>query len=105
MEHPLGTADDPPSDPERSGIESRWYQSSHDNRALADGGAMAVLAGDAISAVDSLPRRRIRVGDSEMSYVDTGGPGNPIEAIRLGRICGETSFPRLATSVGASRPT
>lgn len=39
---------------------------------------MAVLAGDAISAVDSLPRRRIRVGDSEMSYVDTGGPGNPI---------------------------
>jgi haloalkane dehalogenase len=40
---------------------------------------MAVMAGDtAISAADSLPRRRIRVGDSEMSYVDTGGPGDPI---------------------------
>jgi haloalkane dehalogenase len=31
-----------------------------------------------ISAVDSLPRRRIRVADSEMSYVDTGRPGDPI---------------------------
>ncbi len=39
---------------------------------------METLAHDAISAVDSLPRRRVRVGDSEMSYVDTGPPGDPI---------------------------
>ncbi len=39
---------------------------------------MAALAADAISAVDRLPRRRVRVDDSEMSYVDTGGPGAPI---------------------------
>jgi haloalkane dehalogenase len=40
---------------------------------------MAIVAGDTtISAVDALPRRRIRVDDSEMSYVDTGGPGDPI---------------------------
>jgi haloalkane dehalogenase len=31
----------------------------------------------AISAVDALPRRRVRVGDSEMSYVETGR-GDPI---------------------------
>jgi haloalkane dehalogenase len=30
-----------------------------------------------IGAVDALPRRRVRVGDSEMSYVDIG-QGNPI---------------------------
>jgi haloalkane dehalogenase len=39
---------------------------------------MATLAADAISAIDQLPRRRVRVDDSEMSYVDTGGPGPPI---------------------------
>jgi haloalkane dehalogenase len=40
---------------------------------------MAAVADDAaISATDPLPRRRIPVGDSEMSYVDTGGSGNPI---------------------------
>jgi haloalkane dehalogenase len=40
---------------------------------------MAVVAAETkINAVDSLPRRRVRVGDSEMSYVDTGGPGDPI---------------------------
>ena len=39
---------------------------------------MAALADDAISAIDSLPRLRIRVADGEMSYVDTGGPGDPI---------------------------
>ena len=40
---------------------------------------MAVAIGDAaIGAVDSLPRRRVRIDDSEMSYVDTGGRGAPI---------------------------
>jgi haloalkane dehalogenase len=39
---------------------------------------MTVAAETKISAVDSLPRRRIRVDDSEMSYVDTGGAGDPI---------------------------
>ncbi len=40
---------------------------------------MAFVAGDvALGAVDLLPRRRIRVDDSEMSYVDTGGGGHPI---------------------------
>jgi haloalkane dehalogenase len=37
----------------------------------------APAADTAISAVDSLPRRRVRVNDSEMSYVDTGR-GDPI---------------------------
>ena len=40
---------------------------------------MAVIADDmAISAVDALPRQRVCVDDSEMSYVDTGGEGHPI---------------------------
>ena len=39
---------------------------------------MSIAAGHAaISAVDALPRRRIRVDDSEMSYVDVG-QGDPI---------------------------
>jgi haloalkane dehalogenase len=37
----------------------------------------APAAGAVISAVDLLPRRRVRVNDSEMSYVDTGR-GDPI---------------------------
>ena len=40
---------------------------------------MAITADNtSISAVDALPRRRVRVDDSEMSYVDTGGDGDPI---------------------------
>ncbi len=39
---------------------------------------MTALASDAISAADSLPRRHVRVDDSEMSYVDTGGEGPAI---------------------------
>jgi len=40
---------------------------------------MAVVAGNAaISVVDALPRKRVHVGDTEMSYIDTGGQGNPI---------------------------
>jgi haloalkane dehalogenase len=40
---------------------------------------MSAVTGDAaISARDALPRRRVGVGDSEMSYVDTGGQGHPI---------------------------
>jgi len=40
---------------------------------------MAVVAGNAaISVVDVLPRKRVHVGDTEMSYIDTGGQGNPI---------------------------
>jgi haloalkane dehalogenase len=39
---------------------------------------MAVNTGDsAISAIDALPRKRVAVGDSEMSYVDSGR-GDPI---------------------------
>jgi haloalkane dehalogenase len=39
---------------------------------------MAVNIGDsAISAIDALPRKRVAVGDSEMSYVDSGR-GDPI---------------------------
>jgi haloalkane dehalogenase len=32
----------------------------------------------AISAVDALPRRRVKIDDTEMSFVDTGGEGHPI---------------------------
>jgi haloalkane dehalogenase len=38
---------------------------------------MMVSADAAVCASDSLPRRRVRVGDSEMSYVDTCR-GDPI---------------------------
>ncbi len=38
---------------------------------------MTAAATTTISTVDPHPRRRVRVGDTEMSYVDTGG-GSPI---------------------------
>ncbi len=38
---------------------------------------MTAAATTTISTVDQHPRRRVRVGDTEMSYVDTGG-GSPI---------------------------
>jgi hypothetical protein len=71
---------------------------------------MAVVAGNAaISVVDVLPRKRVHVGDTEMSYIDTGGQGNPIvflsTAIRRGRTFGVISFPLSRSSVGVSRRT
>jgi haloalkane dehalogenase len=47
-------------------------------KVIASLSAMAVSNSDsAISAVDALPRKRVAVGDSEMSYVDSGR-GDPI---------------------------